>query len=113
MEDLGCLGLILHLLTNSLHNFYNVLALSVYMPTIIKDDQKVELAENQPIKEACEQLGVLFGCTQGYCGTCMIDIEEGEENLSALTPEEVMMERDKMHRLACQTKIVKGIVKIK
>lgn len=76
------------------------------------NDKKIEIKDGKPIKDACEKLGVPFSCTQGICGTCMIDVLEGQENLSELTQEEKDMGRDKNHRLACQCKIKSGIVKI-
>ncbi len=77
------------------------------------DGKKVEIKNGEQIKDACEKLGVPFSCTQGICGTCMIDVVEGQENLSELTQEEKDMGRDKAHRLACQCKIKSGVVKIK
>ncbi|MBI2125180.1 (2Fe-2S)-binding protein [Candidatus Woesearchaeota archaeon] len=82
------------------------------MAMIKANDQQIELSDGAPIRDACEELGVLFGCREGLCGTCMIDILEGEDNLSELTEEEVAMDRDREHRLACQTKIKKGTVTI-
>ena len=43
----------------------------------------------------------------------MIDIVEGQENLSELTQEEKDMGMNKTRRLACQCKIKSGNVKIK
>ena len=83
------------------------------MAIIKTNDNQIELSDRAPIRDACEELGVLFGCRSGLCGTCMIDIVEGEENLSELSEEEVAMDRDRTHRLACQTKIKKGTVMIK
>lgn len=83
------------------------------MAILKSDDNEVEVKDNNSIREAAEQLGVPFSCTEGRCGTCMIDIEEGEENLSGLTPEEHDMGGDEKHRLACQCKIKQGEVKIK
>lgn len=83
------------------------------MAVVKTNDNNIELADGQPIRDACEELGVLFGCRSGLCGTCMIDVVEGEENLSGLTEEEVAMDRDRTHRLACQAKIKKGSVTIK
>jgi len=77
-----------------------------------KTDQEIEILNGEPIKEACRKLDVLFGCEDGLCGTCMIDIVEGENNLSELTQAEIDLERDEKHRLACQCKIKKGDVKI-
>lgn len=77
-----------------------------------KTNEEKEVLENDSIQEACEELGVPFCCKDGLCGTCMIDIVEGEENLSELTEEEHDLERDRKHRLACQCKIKQGNVKI-
>jgi len=83
------------------------------MAIVKTNESNIEVADGDPIRDACEELGVLFGCRSGLCGTCMIDIVEGEENLSGLTEEEVAMDRDRKHRLACQTKIKEGTVTIK
>jgi ferredoxin len=83
------------------------------MAVVKTNDNNIEVANGKAIRDACEELGVLFGCRSGLCGTCMIDVVEGEENLSELTEEEVAMDRDRNHRLACQAKIKKGTVTIK
>ncbi|MBR9699487.1 (2Fe-2S)-binding protein [Candidatus Woesearchaeota archaeon] len=81
---------------------------------IIKDDNKeVTLEDGAEIKDACKDLGVVFGCEDGLCGTCMIEIEEGMENLSQPTQEEKDMGVEGNTRLACQCKINSGTVKIK
>jgi ferredoxin len=41
----------------------------------------------------------------------MIDVLDGEDNLSELTEQEKDLMRNKKHRLACQCKIKKGEVK--
>ena len=74
--------------------------------------KSIELKEGDSIRESVEKLGVPFGCEDGICGTCMIDIIEGDENLSELTEQEKDLMRDRKHRLACQCKIKKGDVKI-
>ena len=83
------------------------------MALVKTNDTNIEVVDGHPIRDACEELGVLFGCREGLCGTCMINIVEGEENLSELTEEEVAMDRDREHRLACQAKIKEGEVTIK
>ncbi len=81
---------------------------------IFSDDKReIEVKDGEPIKDACENLGVPFSCSEGICGTCMVDVLEGQENLSELTQEEKDMGRDKNHRLACQCRIKSGMVKIK
>ncbi|PIO08685.1 ferredoxin [Candidatus Pacearchaeota archaeon CG10_big_fil_rev_8_21_14_0_10_34_12] len=84
------------------------------MPKITnsKTGESIEIEENSKIKDACEELGVPFSCKNGTCGTCMIDIVSGEENLSELTEKEKDLFRDETHRLACQCKIKKGDVVI-
>jgi ferredoxin len=77
-----------------------------------KNKQEKEIANGEKIKSAAEELGVLFGCEDGICGTCMIDVVNGDGNLSELTQPEKDLERDKKHRLACQCKIKKGNVTI-
>ena len=51
----------------------------------VKTNESKEVQDGEPIQKASEELGVPFNCTNGICGTCMIDIVEGEENLSELT----------------------------
>ena len=60
-------------------------------------------------------MGVPFGCKDGECGCCRITIEEGAENLSPKNEKEkqVLGNDNPNERLACQTKITKGVVKIK
>lgn len=77
-----------------------------------KTKKEIEVSDGKPIKESCEKLGVPFGCQEGVCGSCMIEIVEGYENLSELTPEEENFGRDKEHRLACQCKVNQGNVTI-
>ena len=85
------------------------------MPKIIsaKTNEFREIPDGSKIREACEELGVPFSCTNGICGTCMIEIVSGEKNFSDLTQAEKDLERDEKHRLACQCKIKSGFVKIK
>lgn len=92
---------------------YVILRLIINMAKVtnIKSGKSEEVSNGEGIRHACEKLGVPFGCEEGICGTCMIDIHEGEENLSDLTEQEKDLMRDKKHRLACQCKIKKGEVK--
>jgi len=77
-----------------------------------KSEREVLVKDGSEMREACEDLGVKFSCRNGLCGTCMIDVLEGEENLSPLTEAEKVLKRDSKNRLACQCKIEKGNVKI-
>ncbi|MDB2614244.1 (2Fe-2S)-binding protein [Chlamydiales bacterium] len=86
------------------------------MPKLIfeHDGEEIDLDEGTPIAEYCEDAGVPFACTEGVCGTCVIEVIEGEENLSPPTEEEAdfLGEGCLDERLACQCKIKNGNVKI-
>lgn len=73
-----------------------------------------ELEEGSRIEEACEETGVPFACTEGICGTCVIEVVEGMENLSEFTQEErdFLGDLDR-ERLACQCRIQCGCIKVK
>jgi ferredoxin len=76
--------------------------------------EEKELEEDSPLHEFCEEAGVPFACTEGVCGTCVIEITDGMDNLSEYTQEEKDLLGDKgSERLACQCKIKGGCVKIK
>lgn len=78
------------------------------------NDDEIELEEGSPIAEACEEAGVPFACTEGVCGTCVIEIIEGGENLSEATQEEedFLGAGTCKERLACQCRIKCGKVRI-
>jgi len=81
---------------------------------IFEDGDIVEVKDGAEIQEACEEAGIPFACTEGVCGTCVIEVEEGMENLSPFTEaeEDFLGELDE-ERLACQCKINSGCVKVK
>jgi ferredoxin len=76
--------------------------------------EEIDLPDGSPIAEACEQAGVPFACTEGICGTCVVEVTEGMQNLSEFNQAEAdfLGELDR-ERLACQCKIKCGSVKIK
>lgn len=80
----------------------------------VDNEEEIELPDGSPLTEACEQAGVPFACTEGVCGTCVIEVESGMENLSDFNQAEAdfLGELDR-ERLACQCKIKGGCVKIK
>ena len=83
------------------------------MAKLTHDDESIEIPDNSPCKEAAEQLGVPFGCTTGICGTCLVEVEEGMENLTPRTQEEEDMMLEPHERLLCQCRINEGEVKFK
>ncbi len=85
------------------------------MGTLIFEDsdETFEIEDGGPIAEVCEEAGVPFACTEGVCGTCVIEVKEGMENLSEFTQEEEDFLGDmEEERLACQCKLKGGCVKI-
>ena len=54
--------------------------------------------------------GVIYGCREGDCGTCMMKVEEGWENLSTPSIIEDKVLKDNLagrhYRLACQAQII-------
>lgn len=75
---------------------------------------EAEVEDGEAIATACEEAGVPFACTEGVCGTCVIEVKEGMQNLSNYTQEEKDFLGDMgCERLACQCKLNQGIVKVK
>jgi ferredoxin len=75
--------------------------------------EEKDLEEDSPIATVCEEAGVPFACTEGICGTCVVEVLEGMEHLSPFTQEEkdFLGEQDR-ERLACQCKLRGGCVKL-
>jgi len=81
---------------------------------IFNKTEEVDLPDGSSIKEACEECGVPFACEEGVCGTCVIEVEQGMENLSEFTQEEEdFLGEIGCERLACQCRIKSGNVKVK
>ena len=89
----------------------------------VKEDKEVVAALGSNLREKALQNGVdiykwkgkLTNCGgYGQCGTCIVEIVEGMENLSPKTDFEKRRLRKKpeTYRLACQT-IVNGAVSVK
>lgn len=86
--------------------------LRVIVASLTIGDNRAELLDGSPIKDTAESLGIPFSCKEGVCGTCLVDVEEGAENLSELNDEEIAYGlSDKSKRLCCQAKIKSGEVK--
>jgi ferredoxin len=91
--------------------------------TFINEDKEVVVAQGANLREKALQnkidlytlKGKLTNCGgNGQCGTCLVEIVEGMENLSPRTDFEQRKLRKKpdSYRLACQT-LVNGPVKVK
>lgn len=74
-----------------------------------------EVVDGEVAWDESEELGVAFGCQDGRCGSCRVEIVEGSENLSELTKNELDagMNDQEPYRFMCQCKIKSGLVKIR
>ena len=84
------------------------------MPTVKYDNNgEEENVENgAELKHVTRDAGwpIAYGCEDGMCGTCVIEITEGQENLSEVQDQEnqtlsIMGLEHGQYRLCCQTKI--------
>lgn len=91
--------------------------------TFVKENKEAVVAQGANLREKALQNGIdlytlkgkLTNCGgYGQCGTCLVEIVEGMENLSPRTDFEQRKLRKKpdSYRLACQT-LVNGPVKVK
>lgn len=80
------------------------------MATIRFEGEEREVADGSRIQEACEDMGMPFGCTDGLCGTCRCTVVSGMENLEPMNEKEEDMDLLKGERLACQLHIKSGEV---
>ena len=77
--------------------------------------EEFTLEDNAEIAQCCEEAGVPFACTDGLCGTCIVEIDETEGKLSKPTQAEIDFLGDhgiKRERMCCQSRILHGKVKI-
>jgi len=69
---------------------------------------KEDVAAGTNLKALCEEVGssLMFACGQGVCGTCLITVESGMENLSPKDETETQtltsMGANEKQRLACK-----------
>ena len=83
------------------------------MGKLIFSDGEAEVNDGDALKDKCMEKGVSFGCEDGLCGACLIEIETGETNLNEKNQlEKDMLGDDPKVRLACQCKMKSGDVKI-
>ncbi len=83
------------------------------MPRITMDGQSVDVSLNEPLDDACEELGVDFACRAGACGTCEVVVLSGLELLIPRTEEEETLDLPDSHRLCCQIEMARdGVVEI-
>lgn len=84
------------------------------MALLKTDTQQIEVNDGDKIIAACEQLRIPFGCKDGSCGTCLVEVITGMENLSPRSAaEQAEIPLAENQRLACQCRLMKGTAWIK
>lgn len=80
----------------------------------VDSGDEVEIPEGEPIRPACKDHGVVFGCENGECGTCLIHVVEGKDQLQPPNDKELDFfgEPELETRLSCQACMGKGRVSI-
>ncbi|MBC8122431.1 MAG: (2Fe-2S)-binding protein [Gemmatimonadaceae bacterium] len=80
------------------------------------DHSTIEVKANQSLTDICDEYpnSLLFGCRDAACGTCLIEVTSGIENISPVTENErdmldVMAEDNPRARLACQCVVLGDI----
>ena len=91
---------------------------------IVNDFLAINVAEGSTIQDIVEASGsaLPFGCRDGECGTCVVEVVAGMEFLSPKTDKEFKVMKEVCYgtctpnsRLSCQMKISKpnGVVRLK
>lgn len=91
---------------------------------IINDFLAINVKEGSTIQDIVEASGsaLPFGCRDGECGTCIVEVVQGMEFLSPKTDKEIKVFKEiysgtctPNSRLSCQMKIAasNGIVRLK
>lgn len=74
--------------------------------------QTVSVAAGTRVIDVSEKVGagIIYGCREGDCGTCMMHVVEGWNNLTqpSVLEEKVLKENmaGRHHRLACQAQLL-------
>lgn len=84
-----------------------------------QDNIEVDVQDGSRLQDAIDNSGadIPFGCREGNCATCMIEVKEGMEFLNDPTAAEKVTllaeELEQNIRLACQCRVSGGTVCIK
>lgn len=80
------------------------------------DGLDVEVNDGDQLNKLNGKCSILFACETGICGSCLVKVNKGMENLEAPNQAEkdglTNFGSDPKHRLMCQCKIKKGEVEV-
>lgn len=74
------------------------------------EGEEQETPDGSRVYDACDALGMPFGCTDGLCGTCICRVVKGADNLEPKNDKEIDMDLEEGQRLACQAVVKSGVV---
>ena len=91
------------------------------MARVIFEDEgkEVEVADGSRVQDAVTEVDadIPFGCREGECATCIVEVLSGMENLSEYSENELLTltdeERAANIRLTCQISITSGDVTLR
>lgn len=84
-----------------------------------QDGISIDVEDGSRVRDAIDETGadIPFGCREGNCATCMIEVTEGRENMNDPNDKERITlleeELEEGIRLGCQAIIVKGEISVK
>ncbi len=82
----------------------------------VNDDKEVEVPDGSNLRILEGKLSVLFACGEGICGSCMVTVKEGLENLEPPNEQEKATLENfgakPNQRLLCQAVIKSGRIVI-
>lgn len=76
-------------------------------------NKEIEVPDGSEMKIIEDEFDVPFGCKDGLCGTCSMEVLEGIENLTEMSEAEKSFGIEEGSRFACQCKIKQGTIRIK
>jgi ferredoxin len=79
---------------------------------ILPQEKSIEIPNGKTIQEATDgmDVGILYGCRSGRCGSCIVRVVENMDNLSHPEKREKIVLKNLMatpdERLACQARVL-------
>ena len=78
---------------------------------IVNDDKEIEVPDGSRLNILNGKCSILFACEEGVCGSCLVTVKEGIENLEPPSEQEKETLRNfgagENQRLLCQA-VIKG-----
>ena len=84
---------------------------------VANDDKWIEVKDGERLSVLDGKCSILFACRDGVCGSCLVTVEEGIENLEEPNEQEKatlqMLGAAENQRLLCQAVIKGGEIKVR